>query len=309
MAYQSGQIIEASNSTTDDFNELAALINEVYGDSHSGDHAVATGTFGYGQSPEIATVAAGDVITAAQWTEIFSSLAKCANHQGTPVGAIPGLVTTGDIINIFDSPNGTNDLINDIRTNKLLIDPSEAAITLGGSKHSETRSTSWTSSVTHEFDVEFTDEDEARHFFNAGGEIHWSGQYSPGGSEESGEEADWALELSNMGTVAFNYNNTTAGAGATFGIGYYDIIETYQTIADKSINGGGGYYVTEGVTVAVKATDSSMNVLRFKVVFATDPDPDRVLDGELVSMVDQKISVNNIASVEPTYSPVIFIGS
>jgi hypothetical protein len=310
MGYQSGEIIEATGPSIDDYNELAALINEVYGDAHPGDHNVATGSFGYGQSPEIALVSPGDIITAAQWTDLFSALTKCANHQGTPVGAIPGSVTVGDIIDAFDSPNGTVDLINDIRANKLVIDPAEASITSGGEKLSEQRNTSWTETVVHEFDVTFANENIARHFFNAGGEIHWSGSYAPSGADESGEEGHWQVGLSSMGTVAFSYNNTTAAAGTTNAIGYYDITETYQIIAERSVGAGGGYYyANEAIRVEVKATDSSLNILRFQVSFISDPDPDRSLDGTLDSYVDQKISVNNIPSIEPSYSLVTFSGT
>ena len=69
MAYQQGDTIQAS-----DYNTFAGNVNTIIG-TGSNDS-------GYGLS-EIATINAGDTITAAQWNSLLSGLQKAANHQGT----------------------------------------------------------------------------------------------------------------------------------------------------------------------------------------------------------------------------------
>ena len=107
MAYQSSGIIEASNPTNEDFNELVALVNEVYNDLNSGQFNLAQGTYGYGQTPAVATVAPGDIVSAAQWTALFEAFHACATHIGNPTGNVPTsvaiatLVIIGNIVQYF----------------------------------------------------------------------------------------------------------------------------------------------------------------------------------------------------------------
>jgi hypothetical protein len=313
MAYQSSGIIEASNPSNDDFNELVALLNEVYNDTNSGDFTLTTGTYGYGQTPAIATVSPGDVVTAAQWTALFEAFHDCATHIGNATGNIPTSVSVGDLIEAFDGTGGNSNLqtlINQVRAGRLSVDAGQTTTTAGGGKLTETRNTPWTTSVTHTFQVTFANGNEARYFFNSGGEIRWSGEYTPGASNPDGEETVWQQALSDMGTVIFNWQTTTSDSGTSNPIGYYNLSTTFQEIAQKNVDAGGGtYYSTEAISVSARYTDAQRNILEFQVEFATDPQPDRILDGTLNSYVDQRITSGAITLTDPTYATTVFTGS
>lgn len=314
MAYQSSGIIEATNPTNDDFNELVALINEVYNDLNSGVFNLTEGTYGYGQTPAISTVAPGDIITAAQWTALFEAFHACATHIGNSTGTVPTSVGVGDLINALDDTGGDGSnfltLIDQIRTNRLTVDAGQTTTTSGGNKLSEQRTTPWTSEVTHTFRVSFANLDAARHFFNSGGEVRWSGVYTPGGSNENNEETDWQTALSDMGTLVFNWDATATGSGTANAIGFYDLTTSFQLLAEKNVTSTGTYaYSNESITVEARFTDVSQNILEFLVTFSTDPQPDRALDGTLDSYVDQRITTGAITLTEPTYSTESFTGS
>ena len=81
MAYQQGDTI-----TTSEYNTFAGNVNTIIG-TGSNDS-------GYGLS-EIATVSAGDTITAAQWNSLLAGLQKAANHQGTTITNASNTVSQG----------------------------------------------------------------------------------------------------------------------------------------------------------------------------------------------------------------------
>ena len=310
MAYQNSGLIQAT-SPSNDFNELVALVNAVYGDG--------SGDFGYGQTPEVSTVAPGDLITAAQWTALFQALTSCMVHQGTPnPDGVPSSVAINDIIDAFDTTNGTVALIDAITNNRFDIAGSEEAITAGGTKLKETRTDSWTQSVTHVFRATFGNQDQARYFFNAGGEIHWNGTYAGAGLDESGEETEWTAALDALGTVRMGHNYTTSDTGST-AIGYYDLTQSFQVIASRLVNSpfNAGYYSTEEIRVEARVTDTFDNILEFRVTFITDSgvSGDRVLNGTLESNVDQRRAVASnpsgpgVTTGEPAYSTETFTGS
>ena len=88
MAYQTGDTIQAS-----DYNTFATNVNTIIG-TGSNDS-------GYGLS-EIATINAGDTITAAQWNSLLSGLQKAANHQGTTLTNASNTVSQGgNILKLF----------------------------------------------------------------------------------------------------------------------------------------------------------------------------------------------------------------
>ena len=127
MAYQQGDTIQAS-----DYNTFAGNVNTIIG-TGSNDS-------GYGLS-EIATISAGDTITAAQWNSLLSGLQKAANHQGTTITNASNTVSTGG--NILPLSNLEAD-ITLITTNKLTADAANMSTDTGVTA---TRTTSWTGTV------------------------------------------------------------------------------------------------------------------------------------------------------------------
>ena len=249
MAYQQGDTIEAST-----YNTFAGNVNTIIG-TGSADS-------GYGLS-EIATISAGDTITAAQWNSLLSGLQKGANHQGTTLTNASNTVSQGG--NILPLSNLEAD-ITLITNNKLTADASNMATDTGVTS---TRTSSWTASVYHEFTVTFASANAARHFFNSGGEVRFAGSRSGGSSTD--QNTDWTNLLSNAGTVKFAEGATTyTGSGGTAAaVGFDDLTTSYQQIFTAT---GTSSYSANDWTIQAKANAAygSATVVTFKAGFNDD---------------------------------------
>ena len=249
MAYQQGDTI-----TTSEYNTFAGNVNTIIG-TGSGDS-------GYGLS-EIATVSAGDTITAAQWNSLLSGLQKGANHQGTTLTNASNTVTSGG--NILPLSNLEAD-ITLITNNKLTAAGANMATDTGVTS---TRTTSWGNAVYHEFTVTFASANAARHFFNSGGEIRFAASRSGGSSTD--QNTDWTNLLSNAGTVKFAEGATsyTGSGGTAAAVGFDDLTTSYQQIFTAT---GTGSYSANDWTIEAKANAAygSATVLTFKANFKDD---------------------------------------
>ena len=249
MAYQQGDTI-----TTSEYNTFAGNVNTIIG-TGSGDS-------GYGLS-EIATVSAGDTITAAQWNSLLSGLQKGANHQGTTLTNASNTVTSGG--NILPLSNLEAD-ITLITNNKLTAAGANMATDTGVTS---TRTTSWGNAVYHEFTVTFASANAARHFFNSGGEIRFAASRSGGSSTD--QNTDWTNLLSNAGTVKFAEGATsyTGSGGTAAAVGFDDLTTSYQQIFTAT---GTGSYSANDWTIQAKANAAygSATVLTFKANFNDD---------------------------------------
>ena len=249
MAYQQGDTI-----TTSEYNTFAGNVNTIIG-TGSGDS-------GYGLS-EIATISAGDTITAAQWNSLLAGLQKGANHQGTTITNASNTVSQGG--NILPLSNLEAD-ITLITTNKLTADAANMATDTGVTS---TRTTSWGGTVQHVFTVTFASANAARHFFNSGGEIRFAGSRSGGSSTD--QNTDWTNLLSNAGTVKFAEGATsyTGSGGTAAAVGFDDLTTSNQQIFTAT---GGGSYSANDWTIEAKADAAygSATVLTFTVYFNDD---------------------------------------
>jgi hypothetical protein len=249
MAYQQGDTI-----TTSEYNTFAGNVNTIIG-TGSGDS-------GYGLS-EIATISAGDTITAAQWNSLLAGLQKAANHQGSTITNASNTVTQGG--NILPLSNLETD-ITTITTNKLTANAANMATDTGVTS---TRATSWGGTVKHIFTVTFASANAARHFFNSGGEIRFAGSRSGGSSTD--QNTNWTNLLSNAGTVKFAEGATTyTGSGGTAAaVGFDDLTITNQQIFTAT---GSGSYSANDWTILAKANAAygSATVITFEVQFNDD---------------------------------------
>ena len=244
MAYQQGDTIQAS-----DYNTFAGNVNTIIG-TGSNDS-------GYGLS-EIATISAGDTITAAQWNSLLSGLQKAAGHQGSTVTNASNTVTTGG--NILPLSNLEAD-ITTITTNKLTA--AGANLSTGVAGTSSTRSTAWTGQVTHQFTINYGSENAARHFFNSGGRITMV--FSRSGGSSTAQNTSWTNLLSGIGTASFGHTDTTASAGGT-SIGFHDLTSSDQTILSSAV--GSGDYAANDLLIQANADGSGL--VTVKICFNDD---------------------------------------
>lgn len=290
MSYAPNQIV-----TRNDFNNLVSSTNEIFNDTHINETIEALANHGYGQTPAVQTVTLGEQITASKWNAIFSAVKSCANHQGTAPGAFPTAESTGSIITAYNDLLTT---IDNIKTNRLNVDPGSLSVTSNGTKLTVTRTTSWTGTIYHEFEVNFGNYNTARYFFNSGGQIRFSASRT-GGTSNSQNTAFSNL-LTSAGTIIFGHTDTmTTGTGTTSAIGFYNLTNSYQEIYRITATTGGSYsYGTDKYIIEARSVGNfgTSGILKFKVTFDGDTD---AINGTLSSKIDER-RVNGIHLTLPS---------
>jgi len=264
------------------YNNIQSVVATVMG--------TGSGTDGYGQALASSTVSAGSAVTALDMQNLYDDMFAARVHQ---TGAAPTQIAdmaAGNIIgeDTSDNPDGTakgytdfEGLLPTITGDKFLIHASQASIEAA---ISSTRTTSWNGLITHEFTVTFASENDRRYFFNAGGEIRFSAALT---SAVGSKDTDWATLLANMGTIKFNYTDTSAtGTGTGSAIGNYDLTGTYQQIFIKT---GSGVYAENDYNI--NARSPTATTIQFRAQFrdddAGDPDVDENIDGDITSTIQQ----------------------
>jgi len=212
-------------------NKIAALMGVGYGDR------------GYGQTGiTLASVAATDIVTAAQWNNLQSAMSVMNTHQGSGLTLQPTVSAGGTIL----AENGTlsrpniSTLISSLDSNRLTASVTDMQVTLA---LTSSQTTPWTHIIKHVFTVTFggtNNPDYARWFFNSGGQVRFSGA-NTGGTTTASQA--WAHLLRTMGTISFGaYSTTYTGSGGTVNnIGYYNLT-TSPTVIFTHTGAGGTYY-------------------------------------------------------------------
>ena len=267
MAYQTGDTI-----LDDHYNGFANdnspnNINKIWG--------TGSGNYGYGQTNTISTVSAGATVAATQWNTVLDRMQSIANHQGSSITSGAGTLSGGDPIAAILSISTDITTLGTNRTNVA----SAGLTTVASATGSRTFTGTWNVATIHEWKMTFASVDAARYFFNAGGQLNWSGSLS--GFTSDPKTLDWENLLetrfgtftmksdtsSNSGNGAMSTNNTS--------IGYYDLTTSYQTIfkmfggqltysyyntnfvqVEAKTNGGAGSNGANGNVVTIKVTMS-----------------------------------------------------
>lgn len=229
MAYAQGDIILrdhynlfATGSTSGTPNNAVANINTLWGTGFS--------NAGYGQTGSLTAVAAGDTVTATQWSTLISRLNTMRTHQ-TGIGSGLTSPVTGDIITYLSTLNSSiTSAYNDrLAFNNLRGTPSTT-------NYDATWSTPTPTSFQQIRTVSFSGGDQARYFFNAGGRITLTFSIPSGGSDTTKETAWTNLLGSKLASLHFDQSTSTrTGSGGTLSIdgsslGYYDLTTTNQTL-------------------------------------------------------------------------------
>lgn len=267
-----GDIITAAR-----YNILQGRIANVMGQG-SGDS-------GYGQVLNSSPVNVGNLITAEVLNNIFDDMLNARVHQTGSVPTTLERVNIGDLIaeDVSTDPDGNlkgfadyEDLVSFVENDRFLLDGSQSTESAG---RTSTRTSQWNGVIVHEVRVNFGNADNARYFFNSGGELRLTANLSGGAGAKT---TDWSNMLSAMGTIKFNYTETTAtGTGSTSSIGFYELSSSYQTVFTKQ---GSGIYSQNQYKLEVKRPED--NLVDLKI---TLDDPayqfDENVSGQLTSSI------------------------
>ena len=200
---------------------------------------------------------------------------RIAVHQGTTVNLPPQSdYAIGAIRKAYTSSvNDLQTLIASVTTNRLNSAP--GSVTVNSGVITGTRTTPWgtggSQSITHEFTSSFINEDEARWFFNSGGQIRID--LSRTGGSSTAQNTSWTNLLASMGTFIINFGTSSiTGSGGTTlsNIGYYGLTTSYQSLHIR-MPSGGSFSSNQAVIRARVENVSALNggngnVIRFQIV-------------------------------------------
>lgn len=255
MTYSSGQLIQAS-----DYNTFAGASAANVSTQLNTTLGIGRGNAGYGQTAVSNVTAVSDTVTATQWTTMLNGVNKCRKHQAGAGFSNIGTVIAGDTISAIAALSSA---ISDAYTNRLTYTAQGTTVT--GSTYSPSFSTPNTSSAqTYDITrtVTFASADQARYFFNAGGQINFviSSVTNNDGTQRSASLA--TLAATNFGSKKFGASDAVArtGSGATLiadlttGYGYYGALSTSDTTMTDIQTNTGSYssYANDHVYLFLK---------------------------------------------------------
>lgn len=311
MGYEIDNVIAAA-----DVNAFLTQLDLVYG--------VGTGDSGYGQTTfSLATVTVDDTVQSAEWSALVQAAEACANHQDSSINMPPtSEVAVGQLVEAHEADPPTSDpfdidsSLNTLTANRLQTAVS-GAMTLFTNFLQDSRGTAWSVGLDHIFTMVFPTVDDARFFFNSGGEIRMRGSRS-GGSATS-QNADWTALLSSLSAgVVFGANATTAPVGTPAAIGYFQLTASFQQIF--TVNSGDVNYITNDITIFARTQDGPQGpngdtgrFLEFRIEYNDDhvnAFADSV-DGTITSDIDllQATGFLTITAPTPTTTTSLTAGS
>jgi len=230
MAYTAGDTI-----LDDEYNNFVNSSSSPYGINHiigTGD-----GDQGLGQTA-VATVTAGDSITASQWNSLFTAMDNTANHTndsltstaqrsaGDTVQAIAALAT--DLATLSTSVGGGS--------------TSATAVSEGSEDLSLAATGPFDTSHVVEASYTFDGGDEARWFFNAGGKLRI--KLTNTATNSTAKDTSMSALISALGNFDIGSKvSTRSGSGETvttngLANGYYDLGTSYTTLLELTEDSG-----------------------------------------------------------------------
>ena len=273
MAYTAGDTI-----LDDEYNNFVAKSDSTFGyNVFAGQTAADSGNFdlGLGQT-NISTVSAGSTITAAQWNSLYTGMANIANHTNDTLTSTTA-VSTGDTIAVkaaLETDLGT------LRTSISNGCPNATALTTTTVQRTvTTAAASWNTSATHELSVTFTNANQMRWFFNAGGKIRFNVTANADANASNTKDQSFIDLGTAIGNLDIGSKATTrSGTGETLttdGLanGFHDLTTSYTTLL--KLTSDNANYTSNAIEVQAKldAAVGTAVTLTIKMI-ATDPAAD-----------------------------------
>ncbi len=230
--------------TTEEYNSfLNSAVAGVYGINYI--IGAGSGNLGLGQTTlvnEQGTAKAGEIVTAAQWNELFTQMDTIANHTNDTMSFTEPR-TAGEIITVVAGINS------DIQTLASSIEGgcvNTTALTVGSTDIAQASGAVWDTEHQAEISYTFAGGDEARWFFNQGGSLRVTFENSA--TNSTGLDTvitglQNAISDFRMGAttseVTGNLNDSSDAGDSSFtgsttpftgALGYYDLTTSYQTL-------------------------------------------------------------------------------
>lgn len=248
-----------------DYNTIQTKIARVLGST------TADGDYGYGQTVLSGQVDTTKTITVAQWNNLRLDIAKARSHQ----------TGSDESLNLTE-PTSAKKVSESIRLAYATMADSATSnrLTCASGRALEAdiipvvvRNTQWNGTISHMVQVNFASYDEARYFFNAGGEIRFSAVANGGQtSVVNSKDWTWSQMFSDMTQIRFGaYQVTCADSSATSIVtpdaGFFYMNTTSRIIYNKAAPVYSVYSVNDYFLYA-RFTDATKKQLEFIVQLA-----------------------------------------
>ena len=277
------------------YNVLQSQIKNILGEPN--------GNVGYDQNVVSQTVASQAIVTTTHMNNLYTDYSKVYQHQTGAAPATISQVTTANEITeaLYTAYEALYPVL---FANRFDVDVSELENSV---LDESTRTTQWggnalPQSITHEVKLTFADSYAKQGFFNAGGEILFS--FDMTGASGTDKSQGWSSMLTNIGTVTFDYTQTTAsGSGVGSAIGLHDLNNTYQQVYVKA--GEGVAYTDNDLSIQAKTTGAELYFLITLSDDAVGTDPggfgpsDEPVVGTITSTVGMNRSNNQVVNAAP----------
>jgi hypothetical protein len=209
--------------TASDYNSFMTAIDAIW--DVGGD------SYGYGQGAQSRVSAGIDKIRASHWKALVDIVTKIAAQQGTSLDTTDTTPTFNNTIRILNHVKSNISLIDSNRLNAA----SQGGSVTGGT--STATSSSWSDAFTITMTADFGSYDNARYFFNGGGQL---GIYCSPGSGSTGSTPIRKI-LNNIaqsiGTVWLSSGTCVIG-----GVSYNGVSKYSGDSATQPSNTGAGFY-------------------------------------------------------------------
>ena len=300
MGYVTGETI-----LDDEYNTFVNSSSSPYGYNHfAGTGALA---YGLGQTA-LATVGAGDTVTASQWNSLFTGMDNIANHTNDTLTSTTAR-TAGDPIAIKSA------LVADLASLAAEVaggSTSASAISESAELESAAASGRWAASHVVEQSITFANNNQLRWVFNAGGTMRMKmTRTGNGGGSATSKDSSVDEMIAAIGNFDLkSQTSTRSGSGETvttngLSNGLYDLGTGYTVLL--KLTQSSGTYTSMYVQISAKlnaAVASAVTVTMKWETFDPDGGDSQYTSGNL-SSVDQYanfIGVTDVAlhTVNPT---------
>jgi len=287
-----------------DYNSIQGKVSLVMG--------TGSGSYGYGQGLASSQVNVGDSILVSQWNNLRTDLLKARQHQlGTDQSS--NLTITSTSLVVSEAIRSQYDSMADtITTDRLTVASNQGSLENVISPYQ--RTSAWNGTLTHICTITFSSVDQARYFFNAGGNFQISADRSGGNSGYKNQT--WSLMFSQMGIISMGANTASvSGSGDVTSIGYYGLTGSNQLVFRKQAPSG--VYAENDYFIYARTAAGGAQVI-FEMVFEDEdagdlnnPSPgypagpvqDENVDGTLTSTIQMfRPSGSNVSVTAPSAS-------
>jgi hypothetical protein len=227
--------------TADYYNSLAALVNELYGDTHGGQGPSANPVienglrWGWG-GQNANTVVPGNIVTAVHTNELVKRINLSTLRTNSTSQELV-IVNTGATITA-EFFNTATSLLQTARNVRNHVKPDYTSYsTLGTYTHTP----NWTTNLENSITLNFGGYENARYFFNAGGDIRLS--YSITGGDNGPGYRAWLGLFQRIGTLKFNVQDCVSinDQGITENKGFSSLLTSEQQLYTSPGGGGQSY--------------------------------------------------------------------